>query len=137
MRGLAVCGGRGGARITKGRARGGGRESPESVVVVGLAGGKLGVETVLVLGFSNIFADAFSMGMGEYLSSKAHNEYVMRERAREAWYVAHHLQPVHDVIIVAFVCVMHVRGARGAGGGSCACGRMTSGVGCLVCVLGE
>jgi vacuolar iron transporter family protein len=48
-------------------------------------GGNLGVETVLVLGFSNIFADAFSMGMGEYLSSKAHNEFVMKERAREQW----------------------------------------------------
>lgn len=54
-------------------------------IVAGAAGGNLGIEAVLVLGFSNIFADAFSMGIGEYLSSKAHNEYVMRERAREAW----------------------------------------------------
>ena len=43
------------------------------------------METVLVLGFSNIFADAFSMGVGEILSSKAHNEFVLKERAREAW----------------------------------------------------
>lgn len=43
------------------------------------------MNVVLVLGFSNIFADAFSMGMGEYLSSKAHNEFVMKEREREAW----------------------------------------------------
>ena len=47
------------------------------------AGGHLGVETVLILGFSNIFADAFAMGMGEFLSSKAHNEYVLKERQRE------------------------------------------------------
>ena len=45
------------------------------------------MQVVLVLGFSNIFADAFSMGMGEYLSSKAHNEFVLKEREREAWYV--------------------------------------------------
>lgn len=49
------------------------------------AGGHLGVETVLILGFSNIFADAFAMGMGEFLSSKAHNEYVLKERQREKW----------------------------------------------------
>lgn len=33
-------------------------------------GGRLPVAVVLVLGFSNIFADALSMGVGEYLSSK-------------------------------------------------------------------
>ena len=52
-------------------------------------GGRLPVNVVLVLGFSNIFADAFSMGMGEYLSSKAHNECVMKERERESWYVTY------------------------------------------------
>lgn len=56
-------------------------------IVAGAAGGQLPVQVVLVLGFSNIFADAFSMGMGEYLSSKAHNEFVLKEREREAWYV--------------------------------------------------
>lgn len=34
------------------------------------SGGQLSVAVVLVLGFSNIFADALSMGVGEYLSSK-------------------------------------------------------------------
>lgn len=34
------------------------------------SGGQLSVGVVLVLGFSNIFADALSMGVGEYLSSK-------------------------------------------------------------------
>ena len=56
-------------------------------IVAGAAGGGLPVEVVLVLGFSNIFADAFSMGMGEYLSSKAHNEFVLKEKERETWYV--------------------------------------------------
>lgn len=45
---------------------------------------------VLVLGFSNIFADALSMGVGEYLSSKAHNEYVMAEKRREEWELKNH-----------------------------------------------
>lgn len=56
-------------------------------IVAGAAGGRLPVEVVLVLGFSNIFADAFSMGMGEYLSSKAHNEFVLKEKERETWWV--------------------------------------------------
>ncbi|TFJ87171.1 hypothetical protein NSK_001503 [Nannochloropsis salina CCMP1776] len=54
-------------------------------IVAGAAGGGLPVEVVMVLGFSNIFADAFSMGMGEYLSSKAHNEFVFKEKERESW----------------------------------------------------
>jgi len=54
-------------------------------IVAGAAGGNLPVSTVLVLGFSNIFADALSMGVGEFLSSKAHSEWVLSERNREMW----------------------------------------------------
>lgn len=54
-------------------------------IVAGAAGGNLSPEVVLVLGFSNIFADALSMGVGEFLSSKANNEWILSERAREAW----------------------------------------------------
>jgi len=49
-------------------------------IVAGAAGGKLSSRAILILGFSNILADALSMGVGEYLSSKAHNEYVMSEK---------------------------------------------------------
>ncbi|CAM9243039.1 unnamed protein product [Hapterophycus canaliculatus] len=59
-------------------------------IVAGAAGGRLPVAVVLVLGFSNIFADALSMGVGEYLSSKAHNEYVMAEKKREEWELKNH-----------------------------------------------
>jgi hypothetical protein len=48
-------------------------------------GGQLSPEVVLILGISNILADALSMGVGEHLSSKAHNEFVMSERDREVW----------------------------------------------------
>eukprot|EP00814_Leptocylindrus_danicus_P005135 CAMPEP_0116019472 /NCGR_PEP_ID=MMETSP0321-20121206/9259_1 /TAXON_ID=163516 /ORGANISM="Leptocylindrus danicus var. danicus, Strain B650" /LENGTH=276 /DNA_ID=CAMNT_0003490053 /DNA_START=39 /DNA_END=866 /DNA_ORIENTATION=+ len=54
-------------------------------IVAGAAGGNLTSQVVLILGFSNIFADALSMGVGEFLSSKAHNEWVLSERKREAW----------------------------------------------------
>jgi len=54
-------------------------------IVAGAAGGNLTSQVVLILGFSNIFADALSMGVGEFLSSKAHNEWVLSERKREMW----------------------------------------------------
>lgn len=54
-------------------------------VVSGATGGGFGVEVILVLGFSNMFADALSMGMGDALSTVAANAAVMKERAREQW----------------------------------------------------
>jgi len=54
-------------------------------IVAGAAGGGLSPQVVLVLGFSNIFADALSMGVGEFLSSKAENEWILSERQREEW----------------------------------------------------
>jgi len=54
-------------------------------IVAGAAGGGLSISAVLVLGFSNIFADALSMGVGEFLSSKANNEWILSERKREEW----------------------------------------------------
>jgi len=54
-------------------------------IVAGAAGGSLPIPVILVLGFSNIFADALAMGVGEFLSSKAENEWILSERRRENW----------------------------------------------------
>jgi VIT1/CCC1 family predicted Fe2+/Mn2+ transporter len=54
-------------------------------IVAGAAGGRLPPSVVLILGVSNIFADALSMGVGEFLSSKAENEWILSERDRETW----------------------------------------------------
>jgi len=54
-------------------------------IVAGATGGTLSPSVVLILGFSNIFADALSMGVGEFLSSKAENEWILSERKREQW----------------------------------------------------
>ena len=43
-------------------------------VVSGATGGGLGIDVILVLGFSNILADALSMGVGDALSNKAEQE---------------------------------------------------------------
>jgi len=54
-------------------------------VVSGAVGGGFGIEVILVLGFSNMFADALSMGMGDALSSKAQNAAILKEKEREEW----------------------------------------------------
>ena len=55
-------------------------------------GGGLGTQAVLIVGISTIIADGLSMGLGEYLSSKAMNEYMAIERKREEWELANHRQ---------------------------------------------
>lgn len=57
-----------------------------------MSGGGLGTQAILILGVSSIFADGLSMGLGEYLSSKAMNEYINGERKREEWELTHHRQ---------------------------------------------
>lgn len=44
-------------------------------VVAGVAGASLEMRVVLILGLANLFADGFSMAVGEYLSSKSEAEY--------------------------------------------------------------
>lgn len=65
-------------------------------------GAGLDPKVIILMGFSNVIADAISMGLGDFLSSKAENDFIMHERKREAWYVA------------AGRCVRHVTfGAQG------------------------
>jgi DNA damage-binding protein 1 len=61
-------------------------------VVAAAAGGGYGISIVLVMGFSNILADGLSMGIGEYLSSKAEADFTASERKREEWEVANYLE---------------------------------------------
>ena len=54
-------------------------------VVAGVAGASLSAGVVLILGFANLIADGLSMAIGDYLSTKAENEYAAAERQREVW----------------------------------------------------
>lgn len=54
-------------------------------IISGAAGGNLSPATVLILGVSNIVADAFSMGVGDTVSTLAYREHVAQERRRECW----------------------------------------------------
>ncbi|SHH21232.1 VIT1/CCC1 transporter family protein [Thermosipho atlanticus] len=58
-------------------------------VVAGVVGAQLDPKIVLILGFANLFADGFSMAIGDYLSEKSERDYIESERQRELWEVEH------------------------------------------------
>lgn len=58
-------------------------------VVAGVAGASLSPSIVLILGFANLFADGFSMAVGNYLSSKSKKEYAEKIRRSEEHSVIH------------------------------------------------
>jgi VIT1/CCC1 family predicted Fe2+/Mn2+ transporter len=58
-------------------------------VVSGVAGAQLGSGVILILGVANLLADGFSMGTGDYLSTKSEREYYDREAQRQAWEIEH------------------------------------------------
>jgi DNA damage-binding protein 1 len=51
-------------------------------IIASVVGASLPIETVLVLGFANLIADAISMGAGDFLSSKAEFAYQLAEQER-------------------------------------------------------
>eukprot|EP01029_Cantina_marsupialis_P026266 TRINITY_DN7004_c0_g1_i1.p1 TRINITY_DN7004_c0_g1~~TRINITY_DN7004_c0_g1_i1.p1 ORF type:complete len:297 (-),score=94.52 TRINITY_DN7004_c0_g1_i1:576-1466(-) len=54
-------------------------------VVAAINGADLNVEIILLIGFSNLLADAIAMGIGDYLSEKAELDFIASEQAREKW----------------------------------------------------
>jgi VIT1/CCC1 family predicted Fe2+/Mn2+ transporter len=56
-------------------------------IIAAAAGAGETWKTILVFGFANVFADAFSMGFGEFTSGNAELDHALRERAREEWEV--------------------------------------------------
>lgn len=72
-------------------------------IVAGAAGGALSPKVILILGFSNIFADALSMGVGEFLSSKAENEWILSERERENWELENYPEGEEKEMIDLFI----------------------------------
>ncbi len=59
-------------------------------VVAGVAGASLSPGVVLIMGFANLIADGLSMAIGDYLSTKAEQEYERAERKREQWEIDHY-----------------------------------------------
>jgi VIT1/CCC1 family predicted Fe2+/Mn2+ transporter len=56
-------------------------------IIAAAAGANEDWKTVLVFGFANVLADAFSMGFGEFIGGSAERDFALRERAREEWEV--------------------------------------------------
>jgi len=54
-------------------------------VVASIAGAGYALDAVIIMGVAGLLADGISMGMGDYLSSKAENDYTNEERKREVW----------------------------------------------------
>lgn len=54
-------------------------------IVAAVAGGKLPLGILLLIGFCNLIAGSFSMGLGEYIARVARISHVLAERAREKW----------------------------------------------------
>ena len=52
-------------------------------IVAAVAGASLPPQTAILMGFSNLIADAISMGLGDFLSSKAELEFEISESVRE------------------------------------------------------
>jgi DNA damage-binding protein 1 len=49
-------------------------------------------KVVLILGFSNVLADAISMGHGDYFSENAEQDYIKGQYEREKWEMAHYME---------------------------------------------
>jgi VIT1/CCC1 family predicted Fe2+/Mn2+ transporter len=54
-------------------------------IVTGAVGADLDASVVLILGFTNLFADGFSMSVGAYLSSKSEQQNFEKHKAIEYW----------------------------------------------------
>ena len=54
-------------------------------IVAGVVGASLEVSIILILGFANLFADGFSMAVGNYQAAKARKEFIEKERKKEEW----------------------------------------------------
>jgi DNA damage-binding protein 1 len=54
-------------------------------VVAAVAGAGKDMKLIIMMGFANLIADGMSMGLGEYISSKAEADHVRQEMAREEW----------------------------------------------------
>lgn len=53
-------------------------------------GGGLTSNTILIIGFATLLSNSLTMGISEFLSSKAHKEFLQAEKRREMWEFKHY-----------------------------------------------
>mmetsp|Transcript_27700 Transcript_27700/g.55367 ORF Transcript_27700/g.55367 Transcript_27700/m.55367 type:complete len:273 (+) Transcript_27700:53-871(+) len=54
-------------------------------IVAAVNGAGMSTDTIILMGVANLVADAISMGLGDYISSKAEADAVQKEYDREKW----------------------------------------------------
>ena len=54
-------------------------------IVCAARGADLTSDVVIMMGIANLVADGISMGMGDFLSERAEQDFIRAERAREMW----------------------------------------------------
>ncbi|GMI14740.1 hypothetical protein TrVE_jg7313 [Triparma verrucosa] len=54
-------------------------------IVAAVNGAGMDLNTIILMGVANLIADGISMGLGDYISSKAEADAVLAEYAREKW----------------------------------------------------
>jgi len=74
-----------------------------AIVCAVMGSNELGSKVVILMGISNLIADAISMGLGDYLSEKAEMDYVAKEQKREAWEMKNYLQGEIDEMADIYV----------------------------------
>jgi VIT1/CCC1 family predicted Fe2+/Mn2+ transporter len=58
-------------------------------VVAGASGANLSLSVIIILGVANLFADGFSMSVGNYFSTKAEQDNYEKHKAIEYWEIEH------------------------------------------------
>ena len=61
-------------------------------VITSAYANSLAGKIVLILGFSNVLADAISMGHGDYFSEKAEQDYIQAQYEREQWEMNNYME---------------------------------------------
>jgi len=72
-------------------------------VVAAAAATGLTYGMILIIGFANLVGDAFGMGVGDFISSKAEDDHEISERKREAWELENLREVERDEMIQIYV----------------------------------
>eukprot|EP01025_Chloroclados_australasicus_P052671 TRINITY_DN6148_c1_g1_i10.p1 TRINITY_DN6148_c1_g1~~TRINITY_DN6148_c1_g1_i10.p1 ORF type:complete len:301 (+),score=41.89 TRINITY_DN6148_c1_g1_i10:27-929(+) len=71
-------------------------------VVAAVAGGSLAAGVVVIMGLANLLGDGLSMGLGDYLSSKAELEYIRQQYEKENWETENYIQGEMDEMVAIY-----------------------------------
>lgn len=72
-------------------------------ITLQIEGGEFTWTVTVVLGVSSIVADGIAMAVGDYLSSKAYNQYIVSEKQRELWEYHNYREGEIQEVIEIFV----------------------------------